>query len=60
MKTFEMWLLTYRNDFIARIPVYLQLADRVTFKVLPLRSYVVIKTMVPATAGNIFETYFVE
>jgi len=39
----QMWLWSFRNDFIASTPVYLQL----TFEVLPLGSYALSPRMLP-------------
>jgi hypothetical protein len=39
--------MKFPDDFIASIPVYLQLTERVTFEVLPFSSYALSPMMLP-------------
>jgi hypothetical protein len=51
--TYEVWLWSSRNDFIASVSVYLQLTERVIFEVLSLSSCAYSPTMLP-----LLETFF--
>jgi hypothetical protein len=54
-----VWLSSFRNDFIASIPVCLQLTERGHLRSTPLEQLCT-QPNDAATAGNIFRTAVVE